>query len=40
MKRCHVTVEPTTRDYVDAKGNVYFFEFNKSRVLKAVMLGN
>lgn len=39
LKRCGpIDMEPTTRDFVDSKGNVYFIQFNKANVLKARML--
>lgn len=39
LKRCGpIDWEPTTRDFVDRKGNVYFIQFNKANVLKARML--
>ncbi|OGW45160.1 MAG: hypothetical protein A2X57_01125 [Nitrospirae bacterium GWD2_57_8] len=38
LSRCSINIEPTTRTYIDKKGNVYFFEHNTLDVMMARML--
>jgi len=38
LTRCTINIEPTTRTYIDKKGNVYFYEFNTLDVMMARML--